>query len=477
VRVLPFVFLTCSVLLAPLLRAAEPRPTTTAAPLPLLRVSDNHRYLVHGDGTPFFWLADTAWELFHRLNREEADYYLQKRAAQGFTVVQAVVLAELSGLTDPNAEGHLPLEQNDPLRPNEAYFAHVDWIVRRAASLGIYIGMLPTWGDKWNKRSGAGPEIFNAENAAAYGEWLGRRYAGHNIIWILGGDRIVETDAHRAVLAAMAAGVRKGDGGKHLITLHPNGGRGSAEWFHDAPWLDFNMRQNGHVAEFTERYSKTRGDYDRVPLKPVVDGEPLYEDHPLNFKAVTFGHSTATDVRRPLYWDLFSGAFGHTYGHHSVWQMATPQRKPVNAPLLGWREALDQPGARQMQHARRLLESRPFLTRVPADDVIVRGAVATAMPGEGRYKFLATRDTSGSYAMVYVPATRPFGVHLDRISGGKVRAWWFNPRNGEATAAGEFPNSGTREFLPPHPDEDLDWVLVLDDATKNFPAPGKPLRR
>ena len=62
-----------------------------------LTVSRNHRYLVDEKGSAFFWLGDTAWELFHRLNREEADHYLETRAAQGFTVIQAVVLAEFDG--------------------------------------------------------------------------------------------------------------------------------------------------------------------------------------------------------------------------------------------------------------------------------------------------------------------------------------------------------------------------------------------
>ena len=464
-----FLFLV-GALIGPSLFAAEPT-------LPLLHVSENRRFLVQDDGKPFFWLGDTAWELFHRLNREEAERYLRKRADQGFTIIQAVVLAELNGLSDPNPYGHLPLEKNDPLRPNEAYFAHVDWVLGKAASLGLYVGVLPTWGDKWNTKWGTESEIFNAENAAGYGEWLGRRLAGRNIVWIVGGDRPIENDTHRAILNAMARGLRRGDGGKHLITLHPNGGRGSAEWFHDADWLDFNMRQNGHTVEFTERYLKTRADYERVPAKPVLDGEPVYEDHPVSFKAATLGHSTATDVRRPLYWNLFTGAFGHTYGHHSVWQMSTPGRKPINAPLMPWQEALEQPGARQMQHGRRLIESRPFLTRIPADDVIIPAAIPTAVPGEGRYKFVATRDLNGSYAMIYVPVSRRFSVRLERISGEKVRAWWFNPRDGKATAAGEFPNSGAREFLPPNPDDDLDWVLVLDDASKNFPPPGTaPIR-
>jgi hypothetical protein len=466
--------------LAVLVTAAVALPTIPAAagPLPRLKVSENKRFLVTADGQPFFWLGDTAWELFHRLNREDAERYLKNRAGLRFTVIQAVALAEFDGLGVPNAYGHTPLHNNDPTQPNEEYFSHVDWIVARANALGMYVGFLPTWGDKWNRQRGVGPEIFTPENAERYGEWLGRRYKDAGIIWILGGDRPVQTDAHFAILRAMARGLRKGDGGAHLMTLHPPGGNSSSTWFHDDDWLDFNMRQNGHVPEFTGRYDQTRVDYDRTPIKPVLDGEPIYEDHPVSFDAKKLGHSIASDVRRPLYWDLFSGAFGHTYGHHSVWQMWTPARTPINNPLMPWTEAINQPGAVQMQYGRALMESRPFLTRIPDPDVIVTGAVPTSVPGAGRYRFVSTRDASGSYAMVYAPIGRPFTVRMAVITGPSVKAWWFNPRTGQATALGTFANTGERTFTPPDKGEMLDWVLVLDDASKKFSPPGRrrPLR-
>ncbi len=452
--------------------------------VPRLKVSENRRFLVTSEGQPFFWLGDTAWELFHRLNREQAGRYLEDRARKGFTVIQAVALAELDGLDDPNPYGHRPLLAHDPTRPDvqegpdNDYWDHVDWIVRKANALGLCVGFLPTWGDKWNKKWGSGPEIFTPENAAVYGEWLGRRYRESGIVWILGGDRPVETEPHKAILRAMAEGLRRGDGGAHLITLHPTGGDSSSTAFHAEDWLDFNMRQNGHQAEFTGRYDKTRADYDRTPAKPVLDGEPIYEDHPVSFDPDKLGHSTAADVRRPLYWDLFGGAFGHTYGHHSVWQMWTPEREPINRPLMPWFEAIGQPGAGQMQLARRLLESRPFLTRIPDDSVIVTGRVPTSVPGAGRYRFTATRDSDGTYAMVYAPVGRRFRVRMDVIRGSKVTAWWFDPRNGSATRIGDFANTGEREFLPLAPGENLDWVLVLDDGAKGYPAPGSsPLAR
>jgi hypothetical protein len=454
------------------------RPVSVAAAAPRLQVSEDRRSLVREDGTPFFYLGDTAWELFHRLDREEAVRYLDDRAAKGFTVIQAVALAELDGLSTPNAYGHTPLVDNDPARPKVApggendYWDHVDWIIDAANERGLTIGLLPTWGDKWNLKWGVGPVVFTPENAASYGEWLGRRYRQKDLIWILGGDRPIEEPKHAEIVRAMARGIRRGDGGSHLMTFHPSGGYGSAQFFHEEDWLDFNMRQNGHDARFTESYATTLKDYRRTPTKPIIDGEPLYEDHPVSFKPQENGHSVAADVRRPLYWDLFSGAFGHTYGHHSIWQMWQPGLDPVNFPLMPWYEALHQPGASQMQHGRWLLESRPGENRIPDDSLIVTEAVETAVPGAGRYRLKATRDAGGAWAMVFTPSGRPFSVDLEKLSGIEVEAWWFDPRDGSAERIGTFPRTGQREFVPPAPGEMLDWVLVLDDASKGYAPPG-----
>ncbi len=343
-----------------------------------------------------------------------------------------------------------------------------------ANARGLYVGFLPTWGRYWHDDVRKGRPLFTPENAENYARWLGKRYRDKALVWIVGGDRSIDNDNHRDIIRAMARGLREADGGAHLITFHPPGGRGSAEWFHDEDWLDFNMRQNGHVPEFTDRYAKTRADYDRQPHKPVIDGEPIYEDHPVSFDPNRLGHSTASDVRRPLYWDLFSGACGHTYGHHSVWQMWSQGREPVNRPLMPWHEAVHQPGASQMQFGRRLLESRPMSNRVPDDEIIVADRVVSAVPGAGRYRFTATRDADGAFAMIYVPVGRKFRVRMDKLASSPVKAWWYNPRDGEAAAIGEFENSGEREFAPPAPGEHLDWILVLDVASRNFPKPGTP---
>ncbi|MBI5393740.1 MAG: glycoside hydrolase family 140 protein [Verrucomicrobia bacterium] len=432
-----------------------------------LKVSDNCRFLVHENGRPFFLLGDTAWELFHCLTREEADLYLRTRAEQRFTVIQAVVLAEFDGLRMPNAYGHLPLRNDDPTQPVEEYFQHVDWVTKRANELGLWVGMLPTWGDKWNKRWGKGPEIFTPQNARAYGEWLARRYRDAKIIWILGGDRAIETDAQREIIRAMAAGLRAGDGGAHLITFHPSGGKHSADMVHDEPWLDFDMIQSGHGEKNIANYDKLARDYARAPTKPCMDAEPCYENHPVRRKKEQ-GWFDKWDARKLCYWALFAGAHGHTYGCHDIWSFHDPAKKRRFVDQrTAWQEAIHLPGANQMRHARALMESRPFLTRIPDQSVIAGDA------GTGADHLQATRDASGSYAMVYSPSGRPFKVRMDKIAGPKVRGCWFNPRDGKTTVIGEFPNTGEREFAPPTVGENNDWVLVLDDAAKTLPPPAK----
>ncbi len=197
-----------------------------------LQIGKNGRYLETAEGKPFLWLGCTAWELFHRLNREEAMEYLKNRSEKGFTVIQAVVLAENDGLRTPNAYGEVPLIDMDPEKPNEKYFEHVDFIVSKAEEYGLYVGMLPTWGDKVpNINPAAGPVVFTVENARSYGEFLGRRYKDKPVIWILGGDRNVDSDTVFMLWKAMAEGLRKGDGGRHLITMHPRGEKSSANGF------------------------------------------------------------------------------------------------------------------------------------------------------------------------------------------------------------------------------------------------------
>lgn len=426
-----------------------------------LRVSGNGRYLLR-DGKPFFWLGDTAWELFHRLNRAEADEYLKHRAEQGFTVIQAVLLAEFDGLNTPNANGDIPLLNNDPAKPNEAYFRYADTLIGLADHYGLVIGLLPTWGDKvWKSTWGKGPEVFNPQNARIYGRWLGKRYGGRkNIVWILGGDRNPQNDTHVTIWREMAAGILEGvgKGGRPLITFHPQpNASGSAQWFHNDAWLSFNMFQNGHCRNAAV-YDKIKSVYDRKPVKPVLDGEPLYEDHPVCFNAADLGTSNAYDVRMYAYLDLFAGAFGHTYGCHDIWQFYAEGREAVNGPHVFWRKAMDLPGARQMAHVRKLMEASPAEGREPDQSLVVENA----LPAAERVQALRGKD----YAYIYTCTGRTFTVNLGRVSGAKLQAGWYNPRNGEYKPSAIIDNQGRHTFRPPSSGYGQDWVLVLQSTAR-----------
>ena len=106
-----------------------------------LKVTPDGHYLQFSDGTPFFWLGDTGWEMFHRLTLEEMKTYLDNRAAKGFNVIQAVALAEFNGLKKNNQYGESPLKGVDPTKPNEKYFAVIDSAVHMARERNMFIGI------------------------------------------------------------------------------------------------------------------------------------------------------------------------------------------------------------------------------------------------------------------------------------------------------------------------------------------------
>jgi len=449
-----------------------------------LSISSNKRYIETSAKQPFMWIGDTAWELFHRLNREEATEYLSKRAKQGFTVIQAVVLAESDGLRTPNPYGDIPLIDLSPLKPNESYFKHVDFIIDKAEELGLHIALLPTWADKvFSDRPGVGPVVFDKENAAFFGEFLGKRYQDKPVIWVLGGDRNIANSEVMDIWRAMGFGLKKGDKSNHLITYHPAGEASSSQWFQNESWIDFNMYQSGHAHRFMEVYKLAENDYSKRPVKPFLEAEPAYEDIPVQFwtfinwdseKKVPDsvlnkdgllvvkdhfkkGYFTDYDVRVHAYWNFLAGACGYTYGHNAVWQMFKKGGPSVIPCFTDWREALDRPGANDMQHVRTLFESRPFSKLIPDQSMILG-----KNPQDSSH-IRAARADDGSFSLIYLPSAKPLQINTTKIKGTKTIAWWYNPRNGKALKIGEFSKSTNTSFSSP--EKDRDWVLVLDSNT------------
>jgi hypothetical protein len=450
-----------------------------------LEVHSNGHALMDERGEPFFWLGDTAWCLFQRLTQAEAEHYLSTRAQQGFNVIQIVALSEADGLRVPNPNGDVPFHDLDPAKPNERFFEYVDWVIRRAGELGMYVALLPMWGDKLMPDWGIGPAVFfdKPEVMRSYGEWLGMRYRDDsNVIWMLGGDRpaVVTEDFpyksaetpnydYRPLWGALTEGIEAGVGAHPLMTYHIMGGPvRTSQQIHNEAWLDVNSMQSGHGGGHdVPVWEAVEADYALTPPKPTIDLEPNYEDHPVSPWPKwdpASGYFRESDVRRQVYRSVFAGACGVTYGHHSVWQFCAPRYTPVNYATMYWQEAILRPGASQMIHLRRLMESRPFFERAPKQELIAGGQ------GEGRTHLRATGD-DGSYGFVFFPdAVRTAAIDL-RLISGNVRAWWYDTHTGEAYPAGEYESTGTVEFTTPlawH-----DWVLVLDEAAQGYGAPGE----
>jgi hypothetical protein len=239
-------------------------------------------------------------------------------------------------------------------------------------------------------------------------------------------------------------------------------GAGAVKWFANDNWLDFNMHQNGHCRD-TPVYDHITASYNQTPTRPTMDAEPIYEDHPVCFNAKDLGTSNAYDVRKYAYLDLFAGAHGHTYGCHDIWQMYSSSRPAVNGPHMYWPEALELPAANQMKFVRRLMESRPMLERVPDQSMVTENNLPAAE------RIQATRGKD--YAFVYTAAGKPFTVKLGTLSGKQLAAHWLDPRQGEVKPAGTFANQGQQLFTPPTNGYGQDWVLILDDTEKRYPAP------
>jgi hypothetical protein len=253
----------------------------------------------------------------------------------------------------------------------------------------------------------------------------------------------------------------------HLQTYHPRGRSTSTQWFHNESWLDFNMFQSGHRryaqdsvgwAFGEDNWKYVENDYALMPAKPTIDGEPSYEGIPQGLHDTLQPYWKAEDVRRYAYWSVFAGGFGFTYGHNAVMQFHQPGDKgSAFGAKKFWTEAINDPGAGQMQYLKNLILSRPFLERMP-DQSLVAGE-----NGEKYERLIATRGND--YALIYTYTGRNIPVQMGKIAGAKVKASWFKPEDGSTSTIGEFDNNGIHDFDPPgEPANGNDWVLVLDSV-------------
>ncbi len=415
------------------------------------------------NGEPFFWLADTAWSLVVNLSRSETEQYFDTRVEQGFTVIQAAAIFSQAGETGPNQYGDSPMRSGlDDLSVTEGaasddeqqydYWDHADFVVEQAAERGLVVALRPVWADTRIE------SLLTEDNAGAYGEFLGERYArASNVVWTLGGD--APTDAMDDTWRELADGI-EGAGGRQLLTSRPRDDRRLASWFagdddrSGARTLPREpcLSHDRHSDLVTTTYAAG---------EPFVDGEPTYEDRSSCSDRSAPGRSTALDVRRDAYGAVLGGAAGHTYGHDAVWQFLADGRSTSLGARGSWTQALEYPGAGQMRYLRGLVESRPRVE--PAAGVA--GAWST-----GRVEAALAADSST--LMAYTVGGREIDVDLTAVAGDTVQPWWFNPRTGGVTELDAVQSEGTAVFTPPGRGDAQDWILVVDDADARYGPPG-----
>jgi len=460
-----------------------------------LEVNSNGHFLKTPAGKDFFWLADTGWELFHRLNRSETTEYLQTRSNQGYNVIQAVALYELEAMKSPNDYGDFPFKGkyvlkfdttagNNPDNPQEYdYWDHVEFVLSEAVRLKIHIALLPCWGEFVTPRERE--QLISTEKMAyEFGWFFGNRFKkyNNNIVWMLGGDRLPdETSNGLSIWRAMAEGITDGvnsinkqDGKanyKHtFMTFHCY--RSSSEWFHHDAWLDMHTWGSYHEKRDNERtYMIAPLDWNLSDPKPTFNSEPAYESSPINYDSdkAQWGFFDDFDVRQVAYWSVFSGACGHTYGNHVVWQMF--KKKNNSSPLTNqnkkeWYEALTEPGSLQMTYLKDLMLSRPYESRIPNQNILA------SKPHDHTGRMIST--SGKGYCMVYLPTGRSVEIDFKALKFDKIKAWWFNPRNCSSEIIQIFDNDGKIHSFDPQgtPERTNDWVLVLDDDQIQFEAPG-----
>jgi hypothetical protein len=403
---------------------------------PILRVSGDGHYLTK-NGSPFFWLGDTGWSIVNLYSLEEIEYYFDRRAKQGFNVINMMfVFNGGPGLKTrvENDRQELPFLNMNPATPNDAYFRRVDDIVRLAQKKGLILYIMPCGGSGGSFVSRS--RVITKDNARAYAKWVGERYKDYpNIVWVNGFD--LKPWDFEEIGYEVAGGLREGDRGAHLITYHPSGGN-SSSFFHHRSWLAFNVIQTW--ADYLKIYSMVYSDFMRTPTKPVILVEGAYEEGPeYPTKPIT-----PLIVRKQAYWAVLAGSAGHTYGHNDIW------RKNPN-----WRESLESPGARHMKVLKDVFSSRKWWRYVPDQSVFLLGA------NGGAEMNTASRSLDGDGVIVYLSSPTRISIDMTKITAGRsVRVKWVNTETGAETAVGEVSNLGSRAFTTPEGRPDA--VLLLE---------------
>ena len=391
-------------------------------PISPIQVSPNGRYFVDQSAQPVFWLGDTQWELFRLFDADTALHILQNRQAKGFNIVLVMLTGvDVSSLfpdrpnSFANLAGETPWIGFDPLRPNEAYFRHIDPLIRMGEQTGqtLVVGIY----HKWHK------QVITLPKARPWARWVARRYRDvPNLIWSM---YPTASDEFIPVCRELAAGLQEGDGGRHLICVHPDPSVASSSFLHNEPWLAFNMIQT--CIDYDQIHATVSSDYQRTPVKPVIMAEGGYEG--LEFNRLQTPH----DIRKQAYWTQLAGGH-HVYGHNDSW--AAPAQ---------WQSWLDAPGSTQLSVFRKVITSLEAWWELIPDP-----ALFASGKGNGFALNSAARSGSDRWILAYLSESSTLSLRIDRLPARRrVRAVWIEPASGNRLPAGSYPAVEVVSFTTP----------------------------
>jgi len=416
---------------------------------------------------PVFMTGDAPQLLIVQVSDEDVETYLADRAARKFNALWVLAADNADQANAPkNFYGEVPFSGPDFTNPNEKYWAHVDHVVQRAQAYGITLLMNPAFVGLDAKGGYVESYLKTSDEVVkVFGEWVGARYKNYpNIIWQIGGDsNTVKNKGLKPKLLQLVTGLATTDT-NHLITseecpigLCGVGFNSTLDVWDGSPWVGLN----GNYAPYAYAQTQCAAQYSKLSTYPTVPPfhmEDWYEaEHAM----------TELQLRQEAYWEILSGCYlGRFFGNNAIWTMGGPK------DVMGqtWQSQLGSPGSLGQQYLGKLMRSREHWLMVPD----VNHTALISGYGWGTTISVAARSSDGQTIIVYIPNGNAATIKLDMgkltSKGLQATGWWFNPRAGEATRIGTFPNTGERDFTAP---DSNDWALVIDDATASLPAPGK----